>query len=155
MIERYAQNRKRTLTLANRNNWALRKNYSNHRILQLQEVDALGQPIYYSLHNVEAARGTRTLALQGGGSLPIALSGNSAAMAGRLGLWDGGRVLSSHQEFGGTTTNGVKITQKDNVSSTNDHTTHLAGTLVGKGLIHWQRGWLLVLSCLFGIIPMM
>ncbi|WP_317165848.1 S8 family serine peptidase [Spirosoma arboris] len=140
LIERYTQNRKRTLTLALQNNWPLYKNYSNHRVFQLQEVDALGQPIYYSLHNVEAAQGTRTLALQGGGSLPIALSGNSPAMAGRLGLWDGGRVLESHQEFGGTAANGAKITQKDNVSSVNDHTTHLAGTLVGKGVNPLAKG---------------
>jgi hypothetical protein len=140
IIERYTQNRKRTLSLALQNKWPLYKNYSNQRILRLQEVDAVGQPIYYSLHNVEAARGTRTLALQGGGSLPVALSGNSAAMAGRLGLWDGGRVLESHQEFAGTTSNGAKITQKDNITDVNNHTTHLAGTLVGKGVNPLAKG---------------
>ncbi|QDK82875.1 S8 family serine peptidase [Spirosoma sp. KCTC 42546] len=140
LIERYTKAKKRTLKLAFQNKWSLYKNYSNQRVFQLQEVDALGQPIYYSLHNVEAARGTRTLALQGGGSLPIALSGNSSAMAGRLGLWDGGRALATHQEFSGSTTNGVKITQKDNVSSTNNHTTHLAGTLVGKGVNPLAKG---------------
>ncbi|GAB4049138.1 hypothetical protein GCM10028810_38290 [Spirosoma litoris] len=140
LVDRYAQNRKRTLTLALRNNWPLYKNYSNHRVFRLQEVDALGQPVYYSLHNVEAARGTRTVALQGGGSLAISLSGSSPAMAGRLGLWDGGRVLESHQEFSGTTTNGTKITQKDNITGVNDHTTHLAGTLVGKGVNPLAKG---------------
>lgn len=140
LIERYAQSKKHTLSLALRNKWSLYKNYSNQRVFQLQEVDALGQPVYYSLHNIEAARGTRTLALQGGGSLPIALSGNSAAMAGRLGLWDGGRVLDTHQEFSGSTSNGVKISQKDNVSSINNHTTHLAGTLVGKGVNPLAKG---------------
>ena len=140
LANRYVQSRKRTLRLAQQHRWPLRKNYSNNRILQLQEIDALGQPVYYTLHNAEAARATRTLPLQGGGSLPIALSGNSAVVAGRLGLWDGGKVLSSHQEFSGSTAGMAKITQKDDVTIVNDHTTHLAGTLVGQGVNPQAKG---------------
>ncbi|GAB4030534.1 S8/S53 family peptidase [Spirosoma gilvum] len=140
LLKRYEKNRKQTRQFARRYHLPIRKNYSNQRVLTLQEIDPLGQPVYYSLHNVEAAQGTRTQALQGGGSLPVALSGNSAAMAGRLGLWDGGRVLSSHQEFTGTAYGSAKISQKDNGTSVNDHTTHLAGTLVAKGVNSWAKG---------------
>ena len=135
LINRYTQLRQRTLQLARQQGWPLRKNYSKHRILQLQDVDETGQPVYYTLHNTEAARGTRTLALQGNGILPVSLSGNLASMVGRLGLWDGGRVLDTHQEFGG-----AKITQKDNGAAINDHTTHLAGTLVGRGINPLAKG---------------
>lgn len=91
----------------------------------------MGHPVYYSLHNVEAAKGTRTVALQGGGSLSVALSGGSTVMAGRLGLWDGGRVLATHQEFSDLPS---RITHKDTVATVNSHTTHLAGTLMAKGV---------------------
>lgn len=138
LVERYGQLRKRTLSLAKQHGWPLRKNYSSQRVLQLQHVDALGHPVYYTLHNVEAARGTRTLALQGRGSLPVSLSGSSPVMAGRLGLWDGGRVLESHQEFSGAGSG--KILHKNNLAAVNNHTTHLAGTLAGRGVDPDARG---------------
>ncbi|GAB2529479.1 S8 family serine peptidase [Spirosoma aerophilum] len=140
LTESHSKIRDRTLRLARQNGWPLSKNYSNQRVLQLQEVDALGEPVYYTLHNVEAARGTQTQALYGTGTLPVSLSGNSAQINGRLGLWDGGRVLSTHQEFAGTTTGTSRIQQKDNGTTINDHTTHLAGTLIGKGVNTLAKG---------------
>ena len=127
------------LRLAQHHKWELHKNYSNQHILQLQGVDPLGQPIYYTLHNVEAARGTRTLALQTGGAIPISVSGNLPAIVGRLGLWDGGRVLESHQEFGDAAGKS-RIGQKDNGTTVNNHATHLAGTLVGRGVDPLAKG---------------
>ncbi len=138
LIGRYTQNRERTLTLARQNNWAFRKNYSSQRVFQLQEVDEQGQPIYYTLHNAEAAYGTRTQALYGMGALPVALSGSSSAMTGRLGLWDGGQVRLSHREFGGTGT--ARIVQQDKLGTLNDHTTHLAGTLIAQGVKTQAKG---------------
>ncbi|WP_018620236.1 S8 family serine peptidase [Spirosoma luteum] len=139
IINRYSQLRKETIRLAKQHTWELRKNYSNQRILQLQGVDAFGQPIYYTLHNVEAARGTRTLALQDGGAIPINVSGSLPGMAGRLGLWDGGRVLESHQEFGNAAGKS-RVRQKDSGASVNNHATHLAGTLIGRGVNEQARG---------------
>jgi hypothetical protein len=139
IVNRYSQLRKQTLRLAQQHKWELHKNYSNRRILQLQGVDPLGQPIYYTLHNVEAARGTRTLALQRGGTLPINVSGNLPSLAGRLGLWDGGRVLESHREFGDDAGKS-RIRQKDNGAAVNNHATHLAGTLIGRGIDPQAKG---------------
>ncbi|GAB2604759.1 S8 family peptidase [Spirosoma areae] len=73
--------------------------------------------------------------MQGFGTLPIALSGNSALMNGRLGLWDGGRVLTSHQELGTS-----RIAQKDNPTALSNHATHLAGTLVAQGINPLAKG---------------
>lgn len=53
-------------------------------------------------------------------------------MAGRLGLWDGGRASASHREFTGITSPTSRISQND-VAALNNHTTHLAGTLVARG----------------------
>ncbi len=139
IVNRYSEARKQTLRLAKQHTWELRKNYSNQRILQLQGVDPLGQPIYYTLHNVEAARGTRTLALQAGGAIPINVSGSLPSMAGRLGLWDGGRVLETHQEFGDAAGKS-RVRQKDSGFSVNNHATHLAGTLIGRGIDPLAKG---------------
>lgn len=140
LIKRYAALRQQTLRLAQQRHWPIRKNYSTHRQLQLQEVDELGQPVYYTLHNTEAAIGTRTQALYGEGALPVTLSGNSAVMNGRLGLWDGGRVLAAHQEFTSTASDGVRVTPKDNAATLSDHATHLAGTLIARGISPQARG---------------
>ncbi|AQG81883.1 S8 family peptidase [Spirosoma montaniterrae] len=126
---------KQTSRLARRHNWSLSKNYANGRVFRLYAVDSLGQPVYYSLHNDEAARATQTNALNGNGVLPVALSGNSAFMAGKLGIWDGGRVLNTHQEFGPS-----RIQQRDGTPDLSDHTTHLAGTLVAQGVNARARG---------------
>lgn len=139
LINRHDSLREQTLQLAQTNGWPLSKNYSNQRRLTLQEIDPFGQPVYYTLHNTEAARGTQTQALYGTGSLPIALSGNSAFMAGRLGLWDGGRALESHREFAGFTGATSRIRQKD-LTSLNNHTTHLAGTLIARGINEPAKG---------------
>ena len=128
LLSRYENQRQQTLRLAKEQGWLLRKNYSKYRQLQLQGVDATGQPVYYALHNAEAALGTRTTALTNG-TLPISLSGGSAFMTGRLGLWDGGLVLSTHRELGSS-----RIQQRDITNGTSDHATHLAGTLLAKGI---------------------
>ena len=140
LIERHTNQYKQTLELARQQGWSLRKKYSNQTTLQLQGVDSFGQPIYYRLHNSKAARGTRTQALYGVGSLPVALAGRSGVMAGRLGMWDGGRVLTSHQEFAGPTTDPNRVIHRDQAAATSDHATHLAGTLVAGGIRPEAKG---------------
>ena len=140
LIQRYTDLHKRTLRLAAEHRWPYRKNYSNRRQLTLQEVDVFGQPIYYTIHNTEAAQGTRTQALYRGGSLQLSLSGSSSVLNGRLGLWDGGRVLATHQEFAGTVAGSAIVQQSDKATLFNNHTTHLAGTLIARGINPEAKG---------------
>ena len=140
LIERHTNQYRETLKLAHQHGWPLRKNYSNRQIFQLQRVDSFGQPIYYTLHNREAARTTRTQALYGGGALRVALTGGSPSMSGRLGMWDGGRVLATHQEFTGPTTGKTRVTHADQPTTVSDHATHLAGTLIAGGLRPEAKG---------------
>lgn len=134
LLDQYANQRKQTLQLANKHGWPLLKNYSKYRQLRLQGVDTTGQPIYYLLHNAEAALGTRTTSLSNG-TLPVILSGGSDFMNGRLGLWDGGLVLATHRELGAG-----RIRQRDITNGTSDHATHLAGTLLAKGIDAKAKG---------------
>ncbi len=132
----YRINRQQAFELAGKYNWAIRKNCSNGRIMQLQGVDPTGHPIYYITHNAIAAQTTRTTALRTGGSLGLSLSGSSAFMAGKLGMWDGGQALATHQEFAGT----ARIIQADQATVVSEHTTHLAGTLIAKGVNAQAKG---------------
>ncbi|WP_051054011.1 S8 family peptidase [Fibrella aestuarina] len=93
---------------------------------------ALPRPI--RLHNVEAATGTRTQPLYGRNATGLSLSGQSAFVSGKLGLWDGGGVLTTHRELTG------RVQMRNTASQLNDHATHLAGTLVASGIDPKARG---------------
>ncbi|MHB8900081.1 MAG: S8 family serine peptidase, partial [Thermoguttaceae bacterium] len=79
--------------------------------------------------NADAADTTNTDYLQPGGGLGLDLDGSSYT----VGVWDAGAVLSTHQEFGG------RVTVVDNVA-TDDHATHVAGTIGAAGLDPDARG---------------
>ncbi|WP_345269840.1 S8 family serine peptidase [Nibrella viscosa] len=131
---RYKTLRHQTLRQARKQGWPLRKKYSSNRWITLQEIDSLGQPIYYSLHNTEAAAGTRTQILYTKGPLGLTVTGSSTDIAGKLGLWDGGRPRTDHQELTG------RILPMNKTGDLSDHATHLAGTLIGKGINPEARG---------------
>lgn len=126
----------KTLLLAKRNNWTLHKTLSDGRTLALQGIDDAENPIYYITHGqVSPSACTRTNSLYAGGSLGVSLSGATSVVRNKLGLWDGGLVRSTHQELGFS-----RITQVDSPPYLNEHTTHLAGILIGTGINKQARG---------------
>jgi hypothetical protein len=88
----------------------------------LQGLAANGMPQYFVTCNGTAAISTRTDSLWpyvGGGA------------GERIFMWDQGEPRYTHQEFGG------RITWSDVVSpGRNDHSTHVAGTLINSGGFH-------------------
>lgn len=112
----------------------LSKSYASHRATVNLGVDATGHPIVYGLHNTEAAQGTRTQSLYGQNATGLFLNGSTRFVAGKLGLWDGGRVLTEHREFGG------RVSMRNSTTTLSNHATHMAGTLVAAGLTPEARG---------------
>jgi hypothetical protein len=101
----------------------------------LTGTDVFGLPIYIGTNNnTIAAATTRANQLWPGGSTGLNLSGNSAALKDKLGIWDDGRILSTHVELTG------RVTQKDNPSSTDDHSTHVSGTMIASGVNPIAKG---------------
>lgn len=127
--EKYQHHYQATLQTAQKEHWPLRIKLSGDRSLSLQRIDDLGYPVYYTTHNAPLAVGTHTAALYNGGGLGLKLSGNSPAVQGKIGLWDGGNVRADHRELSG------KIQQSDIQTgvAASDHATHLAGILVARG----------------------
>ncbi len=77
-------------------------------------------PMYYTTYNVNAAIST--------GSNLIRLSPYLADGAGwTVGVWDGGSVRATHQEFGG------RVTIMDGAAN-NNHSTHVGGTIAAAGV---------------------
>ncbi|WP_373512144.1 S8 family serine peptidase [Persicitalea sp.] len=128
-------NYQKALLKAQRHGWPLRLNLSPGKAISLHHTDALGQPVYYTTHSTPLSLGTHTASLYEGGGLGLKLSGSSPSLKGKLALWDGGKVRSDHRELSG------KVIQSDVDGPTaNDHATHMAGILVGRGIYKSAQG---------------
>lgn len=130
------QNREKAFAMAKKNNWPVFRAQKNGSIISLQGLDDLGFPLYLKTSdNIIAAGTTRTNSLYTGGSLGANINGSSNSLIGKVGIWDGGSILLSHQEFAVN-----RIEQKDSPSSLSLHATHVAGTIIAKGIYAKARG---------------
>lgn len=130
-----ASNYAKAVAMARQKNWPLSYTNRNGKLSVLIGVDDFGIPKYYATNNnTIAAATTRANQLWPGGSTGLGLSGSSANMKNKMGIWDGGGVLTTHQELAG------RVTQKDNPSSIIDHSTHVAGTLIASGVNPAAKG---------------
>ena len=129
------QNYRKALSLAKAKGWALTITNKDGRTGMLVGVDDFGFPKYYiTTNNTIAAATTRANQLWPGGASGLNLTGSSANMKNKLGIWDGGSVLGSHVELTG------RVTQKDNPSTTSDHATHVTGTMMASGVNPSAKG---------------
>lgn len=127
--------RSAAMVIAKKKGWDLSRADGNGNTLRLQRLDDLGLPIYYTTtNNVIAAGTTRTHKLYSGGGLGLALNGKTIA-AGKVAIWDIEGVLSSHIEFAGN-----RIEVRDKTTTTAQHSTHVAGTMIASGLNPIARG---------------
>lgn len=125
----------KTLSKAKEKGWPLTLKGRDGRLAMLTGMDAFGLPLYVSnYNNTIAAATTRANQLWPGGSTGLNLSGSAASLKDKIGIWDGGRLLSSHVELTG------RITQKDNPNSVDDHATHVGGTMIASGVNPLAKG---------------
>ena len=130
----WKQKQKRVSEYAKEHKIEIRQESDNGTIIELIDVID-GQPIYYKTDNVGAAITTRANQLWQGGSVGVVIEGEGYS---KVGIWDGGAVRRTHQEFNNT---GVqRVTQPDNVTSQSAHSTHVAGTIVAGGVNNNAKG---------------
>jgi len=126
--------KERLQKVAKEKNWPLSFKNKNGELVVLTDIDAGGYPLYTATdNNIDAAATTSTNKLWSGGGLGLSLSGSSASVRGKLGVWDGGRARPTHVELNG------RINNKQNVAIS-DHTTHVAGTLIAAGVNPRAKG---------------
>ncbi|NNM07858.1 MAG: S8 family serine peptidase, partial [Flavobacteriaceae bacterium] len=105
---------------------------------ELQKLAADGTPIYYTLHNVNAAISTRANFLNTGGGLGLTVDGNGLTAH----VWDGGPTRPTHQEFDGAGGNN-RVSINDGVTTLNGnsfHAQHVTGTIVASGVNASAKG---------------
>lgn len=131
----YNSSHQKALALAPAHGWITRKRLKNGGIISLQGLNALGFPVYIKTNdNIISAATTQTNTVQPGGSLGLNLSGSSSFLNNKLAIWDGGAVYAAHQEF-----SGKNISIKTTLGIL-DHSTHVAGTMIAKGIYPPAKG---------------
>ena len=112
--------------VAREKGWPIRVEAPNGSIREIADLGEDGQPIYFITHNVNTAISTGANILQAN---PYSLNGLNLI----LGVWDGGSVRATHQEFGG------RVTVKDGAAAI-DHATHVGGTMIASGVAASAKG---------------
>ncbi len=119
---------KRALELAEINDWPLEIKRDGYTGI-LTGVTADDQPIYIIPYNDGARKTARVPAVQPNGLFGLNITGQGMI----IGLWEPGRVRTSHTDLSGA----VTVRDGATFSSPNDdngHATHVSGTMIGRGV---------------------
>lgn len=119
----FEENQQRAMVAAAANGWEIEIDLPNGGNALLVGLFPDGSPIYYTTDNREGGITTRTNLVHSGGASGLDLNGEN--MLG--GIWDGGRVRSTHNLLND------RADQMDSPSSISNHSTHVAGTMIGNG----------------------
>lgn len=130
--ERFELQRQQAEIIAKEKGIVLRQQFADGTIMEFDGFDANGKMLFNKTDNIGSGRTISTNKVWPGGTTGTSLTG--AGMNFRLGVWDGGSVLTSHQEFTG------RAVQVDGTSGLSDHATHVAGTMVAAGVSANARG---------------
>ena len=120
LTERSVQAKQGAEALANQRGWPIRGALPGGRQFELMEV-VNGQPRYYITVNANAAISTAADRIRN--TVPYSVNGAGYT----VGIWDGGAVRSTHQEFG------ARVLIKDGATVAN-HATHVGGTIGAAGV---------------------
>lgn len=125
----HAADKAEAIRLADSLGLPVRQEFRDGRIVELMRIDR-GRLVYYTTHNAGGAALINSDKVYPGGSAGLNLTGAGQT----LGIWDGGAVRVSHNEFQG------RVVQADGATTLSDHATHVAGTLVAAGNTSSARG---------------
>ncbi len=123
----YEENKALAIKTAKEKGWIISSD-KNGVLMELQGITKDGKQLYYMTQNADAAISVSTNKVYSGGGLGLALDGTGMI----AGEWDGGDVLTTHQEF--TNTGSSRVIDMDGTSSTHYHATHVAGTIMAGGV---------------------
>ena len=125
--QEYEIRMERATRLAKENGWPLRKSFEDGSSGALYDVID-NEPIYMSTDNRIAGLMQGANELWNGGSLGINIEGQNM----EVGVWDGARVLQTHEALIGRVVAGEAPVSSGDPDD-DDHATHVTGTIVANG----------------------
>lgn len=125
----------KAIITASQKGWPVQYKNRNQFNAKLISVDAKGWPKYYiSYADPINAITINTNKVWPGAAANLNLSGADELVSNKLGIWDEGIPRLTHKELTG------RITQKDNATETINHSTHVAGIIMSKGINPLAKG---------------
>ena len=103
---------------------------SGNKLAEFKTLRGNHAPLFYVADNLQGAQTISTDKVWPGGLAGLNLNGQGI----NIGEWDGGAVLTSHQEFGG------RVSMLDGSTQLSNHATHVAATIVGAGTDPQAKG---------------
>ena len=122
-FEEFAADKQKALELAAIYGWELFIDLPNGGKAELVGVFKNGDPKYFRTCNREGAITTRADKVHTGGGAGLDLNGENML----AGVWDAGRTRETHELLVGP------IEHRDGAPDIADHSTHVAGTIIGTG----------------------
>jgi len=115
--------------------WPIFYKSKNNSTASLVGIDEFGQPKYLvGFSDPVHAATVNTNLIWPGGTAGFNLSGNNDSLTNKLGIWDEGKSRITHHELVG------RVTQKDNATNINDHSTHTLGIMINSGINPMAKG---------------
>ena len=128
----FEESRRVAYEQASMKGWALRGLTAKGATFELVGVDDNGLPLYYEASNANAAISTAVTQVRDVN--PYASAGSLTGSGFRVGIWDEGKVLSTHRELTG------RVTIRDGSTIFSNHSTHVAGTIGASGVTASAKG---------------
>ena len=104
------------------------------RVISLQRLGNNNQPVYYATDNISVATTIAADLVWSENNAYPELNGKGV----EINLWDGGTVLSTHQEF--QSQDGSRVTMRDLELEVSNHSTHISGTMIASGVKPAAKG---------------
>lgn len=108
----------------------LSETLANGSQIALIDMGTDGTPLYYSTFSDNSSAVSRANTLHTGGLLNLDLSGEGL----KVGLWDAGSVLATHQEYI------ARVAIADNATALSSHATMVLGAMISKGIKTKAKG---------------
>ncbi len=96
----------------------------------LNDIGEDGTLLYYTTHMDPTSKVSRANTLYTGGTLDLGLSGKGL----KVGVWDAGIALTTHQEYD------TRVRNADGSQEIDNHTTLVTGTIVSSGIKEKAKG---------------
>ena len=110
--------------------WQLGQKELDGTVVALNAIGTDGTPLYYTTFMDPTSKVTRATALYEGGNLESEITG----LGMKVGVWDAGSALTTHQEFDS------RVANADNSNEIDSHATMVTGTMVSSGVKKKAKG---------------
>lgn len=126
----YINQRSLALGSIKRNDLDTKHFLSNEIDFEAVGIEPDGKPLFFGTSNLNAAKTVSTDKVWPGGSAGLNLTGTGMS----IGIWDGGKILTTHDEFAG------RAIQADGATTLSNHATHVSGTMIAAGINSNAKG---------------